>query len=670
MKYNRLICAILALFIFSNLLAEKAPIKYGKISNEEIEMTVYHKDSSAVAVILCDYKTVNIKYRQNQGFIQDISRNLRIKILKKEGYDWAKLEIDLRKNYDNLGVVKACTYNLVNGKIEKTKLRRSQMFNEDINKYWETTKFEMPAVQKGSLIDIEYSIQSKSFWIHDRYFQTEIPIKLSEYHVYIPEYFYYKQLEKGYLLISDKKTETKRTSINFTEKSRSVGKVTQTNFSSYNVDYDESQYTFILRDVPAFKTEDYITTKKNYLTCVQFELSSIRYPRHAFQNFTNTWPTIGEKLMLDSDFGGRIKGGGIIREEIKTLTSLNLTDEQKIASTVNLIRNKISWNGFKGIYSYSGNKAWKESEGSCADINLLLTAALKDLGLDAKPVILSTRNHGLIHPAQIILDQYNYVISSVKLGDKIILLDATDKNTDIGVLPKRCLNGKGRIIDEKGGNWTSLQPTQQFQKSYRTQFEFADNGVIKGKIIETHKGYAAISKRRALLNYNSDEEYIEKYQENLAFDITLDSITNKKDIKKPITLTYTFESENGFENMGDILLIDPMILAKNTENPFKLEKRDYPVDFSYPYNTVYMASITIPAGYTVDNLPKPKRIAMPNNNASFFYSIQNSGNSIIVVSKFNISKITFLPEEYLSLKEFYNQMIETQSEKIVLKKTS
>ena len=63
----------------------------------------------------------------------------KIKIYKKEGYDWANYIVP----YHIVGGVEesvtfsdAVTYNLVDGKIEKTKLKSNGEFVEKLNKFW------------------------------------------------------------------------------------------------------------------------------------------------------------------------------------------------------------------------------------------------------------------------------------------------------------------------------------------------------------------------------------------------------------------------------------------------------------------------------------------------------------------------------------------------------
>ena len=46
----------------------------------ELQMTVYPKDSTADAVVLCDYGNVYYKYNNSRGFMRMYERTRRIKI--------------------------------------------------------------------------------------------------------------------------------------------------------------------------------------------------------------------------------------------------------------------------------------------------------------------------------------------------------------------------------------------------------------------------------------------------------------------------------------------------------------------------------------------------------------------------------------------------------------
>ena len=73
---------------------------------------------------------------------------------------------------------------------------------------------------------------------------------------------------------------------------------------------------------------------------------------------------------------------------------------------------------------------------------------LREAGLGANPVLVSTRNHNI--PLFPTLDGFNYVVSLVEFTDgNSILLDATEKYAMPNVLPYRALNWNGRKVTQR-----------------------------------------------------------------------------------------------------------------------------------------------------------------------------------------------------------------------------
>ena len=111
------------------------------------------------------------------------------------------------------------TYNLVNGKIEKTKLNGDGEFKDNVNKFWSIKKITMPNVKEGSIIEYKYTIKSPFFSnLQDWKFQQTIPVDYSEYKTIIPEYFSYNFYSRGNILLNPKK-ETKYRTIEILDKS-------------------------------------------------------------------------------------------------------------------------------------------------------------------------------------------------------------------------------------------------------------------------------------------------------------------------------------------------------------------------------------------------------------------------------------------------------------------
>jgi ABC-type sugar transport system ATPase subunit len=119
------------------------------------------------------------------------------------------------------------------------------------------------------------------------------------------------------------------------------------------------------------------------------------------------------------------------------------------------------------------------------------------------------------------------------------------------------------------------------------------------------------------------------------------------------------------DRIGEVL---QLIHLKEEENPFKAETREFPVDFGSPVEKVLTVRISLPEGYTVDEMPQSRIFRLPDGSAKYAYNVVHVGNIISVTSNFQINKNMYVQDEYPNLREFYNQVISKQAEQIVLKK--
>jgi hypothetical protein len=119
---------------------------------------------------------------------------------------------------------------------------------------------------------------------------------------------------------------------------------------------------------------------------------------------------------------------------------------------------------------------------------------------------------------------------------------------------------------------------------------------------------------------------------------------------------------------GDVLYFNPVILTEYKQNPFKAEKRIYPVSFVKPVNQLYTLNMAIPEGYVVDEIPKSAKASFNENEGFFEYLIQASQQSIQLRTRINLPKVYYLPEDYKSLRDFYTFIVAKLSEQIVFKK--
>jgi hypothetical protein len=79
--------------------------------------------------------------------------------------------------------------------------------------------------------------------------------------------------------------------------------------------------------------------------------------------------------------------------------------------------------------------------------------------------------------------------------------------------------------------------------------------------------------------------------------------------------------------------------------------------------------VEIPEGYIVEELPENLNMSLPNTGGSFQLSINQTGNFLNAIYKLRINQLTFFPDEYGNLKEFYNRSLVKQTAQVILKRS-
>lgn len=648
------------LFLFSiNTLAQNPPMSFGKIDKEWLEMQSYDKDPEAEAVIIGDFGEINIDYSDTKGLSVNFTRLLRIKIFSNKGFEQGDFSIPLYFHNNNrkesIPKIKGSTYHLENGKIVKTNLDRKNIFMEDINEKWKKQSFTMPNLTEGCVFEVEYTLNSPFLFSFPTWrFQHGIPAELSELWVGIPEYFKYKQLMKGFLRLSDHEFKYR------------TGRFGQFAFEEHFTRY-------VMRNVPAFRSEPYMNSVKNYYSQIDFELTAVQFPGRITDDYSSNWNKINEELTKENNFGNAYRRTSLFKEEAEAIKSIMEDPKDQAIAAFDMVKKRMNWNGMHSIYKKPNSirVIWNERAGNVADINLLLVAFLRELGLDANPVIISTRDNGMIHPAQIMLQAFNYVIAHVQIGNESLLLDATEEGLPYNLLPIRCLNGQGRLIADQAldSRWVEIKPQGKNDYTSLSELKVLPNGNLTGSIQHAYTNYWAYEAAQEIKKQTNTDKYTE-YLEGQITGLNIKSIEfeNEKDLSKPMNRKMEVEIVQNDDSPKNTIFINPLLFEKMASNPFKLEKREFPVDFTYPRKQRIINNFEIPEGYKVSELPKAVAWALPRNAGSFRYNASVMNNRIQVMVNFDINTEIISPTDYEALKEFFSNLVAKHNEMIVLEK--
>lgn len=654
-----LLCLLKTTFSFAQ---EDFKPKMGQIDRASLEMTAYPGDSSADAVVLYDYADVGFVYDDRQGFMLVMEYWARIKILRESALDRASVAlsygtgatVDQRERIEG---IRGYSYNLEDNQIVTRELDKKSIREEKISEDYRGIKFNLPNVKKGSVIEYSYrrrtplSVKNEpDTW----FFQGSIPYKWSEYKIQIPAYLEYKITMGGYMPLHIHKTEQTRVDVGFT-----------------NYNGNGMAYRFVVKDAPAFRDEPFITTSKDYLSKIKFELASVSIPGQMTKKFSQTWEQVDRTLDQATWFGGELRKSGYLKDAKAEILGKTKDPSAKMQLAYDFVRKRIKWNGYNGLGSEDGvRKAFDNGKGNVSDINITLVNLLRELELEANPMILSTRSHGRIIQEIPMLESFNYLVAHVKIADVEYWLDATQPYAKAGMLPEEALNTYARLLPKKGeGRFIDLNP-----KDIRSQLQIVNgtinpqDGTIKGNYTVSYGGYNALAWRNKYVDAEESAITNDFKKEMPEWALQNIVVKNKsEDLNLSVQMGCDFEVED--ESMQpNMFYFNPLLLGRWATNPLKSQERIYPLDFASGLSQTFIGTYTLPDGYAIEEIPANEILSLPEKGGRFSYQISQEGNQIQLKSAINLSKLSYTSEEYHLVKEFFERVVQKQAKPLVIKK--
>jgi len=642
--------------------AQEISLKYGKISNDELNLKVYSKDTTAAAVVLYDDGFASYDYYPSVGFKVSIDLKKKIKILKKEGVDEATISIPYYSNNysdkETIENLEATAYNIDNGKTIKTKLDKKYIFDEELSSKYRQLKFSIPNVKIGTVIEYKYKKSSTRIYdIPNWKIQSEIPVINSFYEVRIPEYFNFNMDTKGYEDI--KVVETPENQI-FNLGADENG--------SNTVTCECRNIKFTAKDVPALKDEEYVWCAEDYMSGVRFELNGRRFPNQLYKPYSQTWEELEKTIRNESDMGSNLKISNPYSTEIKALVNSITEEKSKIEMIYSFVKSHVRWDE---SYSFFGNKykeAVKNGTGDNGQINIILISALKDVGIKAYPILISRRSQGRLPYTYPSYDKLTtFIVAAQTVDGKIYYMDGSAVYGGLNMLPVNLLVDRGRVFDETiQEKWVDLTNIAKNTQVFILRANLDKDGTLSGEIKSGYTNQKAYSYKANYQDAKDSADYIEKFQ--TASQINID--TFKVEGNEPMSTTVKEEMKftKKFDTTGDFLYINPMIIPHITKNIFTQSERKLPIEFNFPYVFQLSCTIIIPENYKIEEIPKSIKIVLDANKGKCLYQVLQDGNTLQLNYRFELTQIIFPQTDYTAIRDFYGQVVQKNLEMIVLKK--
>jgi len=632
---------------------------FGKVDQADLEMKSCDFEKDANAEVLIDKGDVYFSFVED-NFNVVLESHRRIKVFNDQGKGNADFRLVYR-NYNReefISGLQAETINLVDGKQEVTKLDKKQVYTQVLDKYYSAITFTMPDVKPGSILDIKYSKTNNNASNIPRWdFQGELPVRYSEYDTKIPEYFFFK-------------TQTNLL-VPYTQHTHSTGSGsigTGSDALNYNTD-DETR---VLVNIHSLNKEPYMSSERDNLLSINFDLASFRPPNGFIRDFSNTWAKLGENLMQIEDFGLQFRRKLTGEDEIIAHAKSLKTDDEKIAYIFNTVKNTMKWDGLDRWYIIDGtSEAWNKKAGTGTEINLILYHLLYKSGVSkALPMLVSTRDNGKVNPIYTFIEQFNRAVVYIPIDStKKYILDASDKYNVYNEVPFNLLNSSGFYLnsDTKEYDLIFLDRQNPIRQSIFINAEIKPDGKMNGTAQISSISYNKVDRAH---RYNLDGE--KKYIDNLREDdnnlkISTLKVENMEVDSLPLIENVNFDLDLAGSD-DNYIYFNSNLFSSLYKNPFLNDTRNTNIDFGCPNNLTINGVFKEPAGYKVDALPKNISMTTPDRGVTFKRIVGEQDGSIVVRYTIVYNKSIYFKEDYADFHEFFKQLFQMLNEQIVLKK--
>jgi hypothetical protein len=643
--------------------------EFGKVEKEELLMKECSFDKNAGAMYLIDEGSSIFKMNINSSLgslIQETEYHIRIKIFNKNGYNNANIKIRYPNYNKNISLknLSAQTYNLdASGNIVVSKVERQTIYDRQINKRFAERIIVFPDVKDGCVIEYKYVLEgyAQNLW----YFQKQIPVKISRFTLDLPKELIMNIIPKYNLPLTTGKTKG----------------------------YSDNTNWYAMENLPGLAEEPYMSNPNDYLQQMEARLVGLDLQDGVRRNLQLSWPDIIKELLENEDFGKQLSKDIPLTDELEALLESVSVPYQKMVIIHEYVRKNMQGNNDDDIWAFTGVKnAWKNKKGTSGEINLILINLLKGAGLDANPILVSTRDNGVIDTKVPALEQFNKVIAFVKIDDKAYVLDATEKNIPANLIPFEVMasqallikpinndNGRKKFIptsdlvdtwpfERSGGYtwaWTTLwDENHKNRKNIFINAEIDDNGIMKGNATVASFDYAKVELLPLLSEGN--KRLIENL--NTHTDIKIDSFKFTGNAIDTMPIVENFEFKIPVSNTNDYHYFPGNLFSGLEKNSFIADTRMTDIFFGVKQSFSINSHIFLPDGYQMDAMPANLKMITPDGSIIFSRIASFADGAININYQIEFRDPVYPLDTYPDFREFYKKMVGVLNEKFVYKK--
>lgn len=662
----RLLGSLLVAFLCTPLLLAQASDDhtYGHISDADRQLLQLPGDSTAEAYVLYDHMDLDFEYSDvsGPGLVERYHR--RLKLFTPSAYERANVTITYHRDRESIADVEGLVQLPGGGTIV---LRGEDFISQQEDDEYSSIRFTFPKLTPGATIEYRYTRRDRSIMQPTRYtFQEDIPVRWAEFTAMVPAYYDYVSLGSA-----------DRYDINEAEIVERVwGPSFNVTAYSNGAKLDHTRIRWALRDLPAFKPQPYANNLTDYLPRVRLQLRSVQYPTGGRSEIFSSWEQTADELQSRKDFGRYYRNRSNYKqlwEAAEPTIAAAAVPRAKIEAAYQFVVHHYSWDGrYRILASDSPNNTFGARRGNSADLNLALLSLLNEAGIAAWPLLVSLRDRGAPIEAYPLLDQFDHLMVYTEVDGQPLLLDANDPDRPAGLPRQQALNQRGWVADRDAPRWVNLDvpPSRQ---TVMVDMAVDPTGLTTASFRSRLEQYFAFEGRSQLrsaadvLSAPLTATVRQQFPETTVLEAEASPDGDGEDANLTLHLKLSVPAGQA---LNDFLYVQPVLLPMLDDELDDVESRQFPIDFAYPWARRYIATVALPEGFVVDELPPSVRVKSEDGSIMATYMVQEVPGKHAVHVNFttNFDRTLFAAAEYPALRDMFRRIIEMQQSPIVLKR--
>ncbi len=603
-------------------------------------------DPMASLAVLSDVGNISVN---NDGSLK-WERKLRIKFFYEKKIDKSIADIIYyaSNNFNDYAVFKASILEL---DAEKNILLKDVTF-----KFKNPLEIENLKIKRFACLDISYTINLPyDGKIPQWRFQAVYPTELSSLKVEIPSI-----MKVQIQLVSNFESEIQTT----TEKTKNI----PLNNVLNTVKIQEYFYQF--SQLPAYKEEPFADISPDRFARLDMSILSVKIDKKEFSKLPQKRVEKVEDFLLSNlNFTGRLRAELEIRKDYLQRLNTIVDAETKIARIYDLVRRHMSWNLIDTLDApRSLAKAWDDKKANSTEINLILVKLLMQSNFEAHPMIVCTRNHGVVDTNNFSIQDFNRTVACVAFEGRNIVLDATARFADYPLLSSSILNTNGLLISMDPIRWIPIKDTVGVYRNdvillghLRGDTSFLTNGYVNST------GYSKAERvekldRDSLKGLRNDWFVRSDKKMQLKHFIVANEYVDS------LPLAQEFDIQIPLEKSDNLFAVQPTKFTIPDTLLSITETRKANINFGYRQHYTLVSEFSFPDNYDVYLMPNNVDMSIENGAISYTREFHRTNHNFYQRINFSIDKTYFSGANIETVAKFFKRIATLSKQTVLLKK--